>query len=46
MLEWLAAGMSVDEILFDFPEPTAEKLRACLARAAEHEGRLLAIPAA
>jgi uncharacterized protein (DUF433 family) len=46
MLEALAAGRSMDEILSDFPEPTAEKLHACLARAAELEGRLLAIPAA
>ena len=46
MLECLEAGMSVDEILSGFPEPTAEKLCACLARADEHEGRLLAIPAA
>ena len=46
MLECLAAGVSVDEMLSDFPAPTAEQLRACFARAAEHEGRLLAIPAA
>jgi uncharacterized protein (DUF433 family) len=42
MVESLAAGMPMDEILSDFAAPTAEKLRACLARAAEYEGRVLA----
>jgi len=46
MLEALAAGMSMDEIPSDFPEPTAEDLHAYLARAAELEGSLLAVPAA
>lgn len=44
--ESLAAGMSVDEILSDFPELTAEDIHACLAFAAERERRLLIIPAA
>jgi uncharacterized protein (DUF433 family) len=34
VLEYLAGGMTVDEILADFPELTAEDIRACLAYAA------------
>ena len=32
--EYLAGGMSVDEVLADFPELTIEDIRACLAFAA------------
>ena len=46
VLEYLAAGMSVDEILADFPDLTAEDIRACLAFAADRERRLWAVPAA
>jgi uncharacterized protein (DUF433 family) len=46
VLEYLASGMSADEILADFPDLTAEDIRACLAFAAERERRLLTIPAA
>jgi uncharacterized protein (DUF433 family) len=31
VLEYLAAGMTPDEILADFPDLTAEDIRACLA---------------
>ena len=41
VLEYLAAGMSVGEILSDFPELTDEDIRACLAFAAEREKRLV-----
>lgn len=34
VLEYLAGGMSEDEIISDFPEPTREDIRACLAFAA------------
>lgn len=34
VLEYLAGGMSVDEVLADFPELTIEDIRACLAFAA------------
>jgi uncharacterized protein (DUF433 family) len=34
VLEYLAGGMTVDELLADFPELTAEDVRACLAYAA------------
>ena len=34
VLEYLAGGMSVQEVLDDFPELTLEDIRACLAYAA------------
>lgn len=34
VLEFLAGGMTVDELLADFPELTLEDVRACLAYAA------------
>src|SRR5436190_23249306 len=46
VLEYLAAGMSVDEILADFPDLTAEDIRACLAFAADRERRLRVVPPA
>jgi uncharacterized protein (DUF433 family) len=46
VLEYLAGGMSVDEILADFPDLTAEDIRACLAFAADRERRLWVVPAA
>ena len=41
VLGWLAAGMSHDEILADYPELTEDDIRACLAFAADRERRLL-----
>jgi uncharacterized protein (DUF433 family) len=46
VLEYLAGGMSEDEILADFPQLTREDIRACLAYAAERERRTLSTPAA
>lgn len=46
ILEYLAAGMSIEEILADFPDLTTDDIRACLAFAAERDRRLLTIPAA
>jgi len=46
VLDYLAGGMSEPEILSDFPDLTAEDIRACLSFAAERERRLLEIPAA
>ena len=46
VLGYLAAGMSIAEILEDFPELTEDDIRACLAFAADRERRLLAIPPA
>ena len=45
VLDYLASGMTEDEILHDFPDLTAEDLRACLAFAADRERRLAGIPA-
>lgn len=41
VLDYLAAGMTEAEILADFPDLTAEDIRACLAFAAERERRLI-----
>ena len=38
---WLAAGMSEDEIIFDFPELTKQDIRAALAFAADLNGRTM-----
>lgn len=40
VLEYLAGGMTAEDVLSDFPELTAEDLRACLAFAADRERRL------
>lgn len=40
VLSYLAAGMTTDEVLADFPYLTAADIRACLAYAAERERRL------
>jgi uncharacterized protein (DUF433 family) len=41
VLEYLAGGMTEDEILRDFPYLTREDIRASLAFAAERERRIL-----
>jgi uncharacterized protein (DUF433 family) len=41
VLGWLAAGMSHQEIIDDYPELTEEDIRACLSYAAERERRLV-----
>jgi uncharacterized protein (DUF433 family) len=41
VLGWLAAGMTHEEIISDYPELTEEDIRACLAYAAERERRLV-----
>ncbi len=40
VLEYLASGMSEEDILRDFPELTSEDIRAVLAFAADRERRL------
>lgn len=40
VLEYLASGMSEREILGDFPDLTAEDIRAVLSYAADRERRL------
>ena len=43
VLDYLASGMSEDEVLRDFPDLTREDVRACLAFAADRERRLVAV---
>jgi uncharacterized protein (DUF433 family) len=43
VLEYLASGMTVDEVLADFPDLTADDIQACLAYAADRE-RLQVVP--
>ena len=45
VLDYLASGMSSEEILADFPDLTSDDLRATLAFAADRERRLVSIPA-
>jgi uncharacterized protein (DUF433 family) len=40
VLGWLAAGMTNNEILTDFPELTLNDIQACLAYAADREHKL------
>ena len=44
VLDYLASGMTTDEILADFPYLTREDIHACLAFAADRERQLLSIP--
>lgn len=46
VLEYLAGGMTEDDILQDFPDLTRDDIRACLAFAADRERRLAASPPA
>jgi uncharacterized protein (DUF433 family) len=41
VLEYLASGMSAQEIIDDFPDLTQEDIRACLAFAADRERKLV-----
>jgi uncharacterized protein (DUF433 family) len=45
VLDYLAGGMSEDDMLRDFPELTRDDIRACLAFAADRERRLAGVPA-
>ena len=45
VLEYLAGGMSPEEIVAEFPDLTVEDIRACLAFAADRERRLAILPA-
>jgi uncharacterized protein (DUF433 family) len=44
VLEYLASGMSEEDILRDFPDLTREDIRACLAFAADRERKLVSLP--
>ena len=43
VLSYLAAGMTVQEVLEDFPYLTEEDIRTCLAYAAERERQMLVV---
>ena len=40
VLSWLAAGMSFEEIISDFPQLNKEQILACLSFAADKERKL------
>jgi uncharacterized protein (DUF433 family) len=46
VLGWLAAGMSENQILEDFPELTHEDIQACLAFAADRERHMAVLRSA
>ena len=46
VLEYLASGMSEDDILADFPDLQRDDIRASLAFAADRERRLVSLPPA
>src|SRR5437879_10937 len=46
VLEYLAAGMTPQEIVDEFPDLTLEDIRACLAYAADRERRRWVVSAA
>ena len=44
VLEYLAGGMTQEELLGEFPDLTVEDIRACLAFAADRERKLATLP--
>ena len=44
VLEYLASGMSEDQILSDFPDLERADIRACLAFVADRERRFVSVP--
>ncbi|MDD5483525.1 MAG: DUF433 domain-containing protein [Kiritimatiellae bacterium] len=44
VLGWLAAGMSVKEIIEDYPDLSEPDIRACIEYAAERERRFIQYP--
>ena len=44
VLEYLASGMTEEEILNDFPDLTTEDIRACLSFAADRERKFVSVP--
>ena len=43
VLEYLASGMSEQEVLDDFPDLTRDDIRACLSCAADRERKLVSL---
>ena len=46
VLEYLAAGMTEQQILSDFPDLESEDIKACLAFAADRERKFVSVPPA
>jgi uncharacterized protein (DUF433 family) len=44
VFDYLGGGMTVEEILDDFPDLTAKDIRACYSFAADRDRRLATIP--
>ena len=44
VFDYLGGGMTMPEVLDDFPDLTAEDIRACFAFAAERDRRLMVVP--
>lgn len=44
VLEYLAGGMTENELLEEFPDLTLDDIRACLAFAADRERKLATLP--
>ena len=45
VLEYLASGMSEEQILSDFPDLRPDDIRACLSFAADRERHFVSVPA-
>ena len=45
VLSWMAEGMSINDIIDDFPELNEEQIKACLAYAADKEHKLKVLTA-
>ena len=45
VLEYLASGMSEEDILKNFPDLEAEDIKTCLSFAADRERKLFTVPA-
>ena len=46
VLEYLASGMTQEQILADFPDLEPEDIKACLAYAADRERKFVSVPPA
>jgi uncharacterized protein (DUF433 family) len=44
VLDYLASGMTTEEVIADLPELTQEDIRACLAFAADRERKFTSMP--
>ncbi len=44
VLDYLASGMTPEQVLDDFPDLALEDIQACLSFAADRERQLLAVP--